>query len=248
MNPPNFDTATAGGVPIPAAPKVCQRCNMMLDEQFLLVHGKPACEYCAPKLRNEPKPAASEGGSEEVKPVRETTYAGGTPLALAYGFAASLAAATAYAAIVLGTGYEFGFMAIGVGWLIGTAVHKGNGRGAGTGLRVAAIAFVYLAMVLAYSAIGVYSVYNSGDETSTAYRQMLDESLSALKQAGAGTTAGVMLISVLSMAVVFPVVGGLFGLLFLAIGMHQAWSTSGAKGELEEEDAGPVRVRVGDSE
>lgn len=252
MNQPNFDTATsAGGLPIPEAPRVCQRCNMMLDHEYILVHGKPACEYCAGKLRNEPKPAgaaaASTGDPIRDAAARGISAPGGAPLALAYGFAASLVSATAYAAIVIATQFEIGFMAIGVGWLIGKAVRSGNGRRVGTGLRAGAIILVYLAMVLAYTGIGVYSVYNATDEASAPYKEMLDESMSKLRDAGAGATATVLLVSVLSMSVVFPFVGGFFGLLFLAIGMHQAWSTAGAKDEFDGE-SGPVRVRVGGAE
>ncbi len=252
-NQPSFDTATtAGGAPVPEVQRVCQRCNMMLDNDYTLVHGKPACEYCAVKLKTEkhsvPAASASPSANESMRDaVAAVTAAnssgGGAPLALAYGFAASLVSATVYAGVVIATQFEIGFMAVGVGWLIGKAVRRGNGAEAGTGLKIGAILLVYLAMVLAYSGIGVHAVYNSADSESAAYKEMLDETVGKLNQAGAGVTAGVLLISVLSMALVFPFAGGLFGLLFVALGMHQAWATSGAKDEEGDLPADPVHVR-----
>lgn len=53
------------------------------------------------------------------------------PLALVAGFAASIAAAFVWALITYATGYQIGFMAIGVGFLVGYAVNfAGKGMSA----------------------------------------------------------------------------------------------------------------------
>lgn len=244
-NQPNFDTAlpSRGGED---SVRVCQRCNMMLDEEFTIVHGKPACAYCTTILKGQKKDPSGSSTAQIAARKQDsnaTSEGGGMPLALAYGFASSLFSATAYAAIVIATQFEIGFFAVGMGWAVGSAVRKGNGRAAGTGLRVAALAFVYLALVLAYTGIGVHSVYNSADTSTAPYRELLDQTLARLGSAGAGTAITVVLVSVLAMTLLFPLTGGLFGLLFLAIGMHQAWSTAGKRDP--DEDFAAVRDRVG---
>jgi hypothetical protein len=69
-------------------------------------------------------------------------------LGAAAGIAASLAGAAAWAAITVATGYQIGFMAIGVGFLVGYAV-----RALGRGIT-AVFGFVGAALALLGCAVG----------------------------------------------------------------------------------------------
>lgn len=247
---PNLDTAYGGAAPTEDAVRVCQRCNVMLDHEFSVIRGRPACTYCADILKKEKSSSAaaphpSSHAATQSQPSVDAAAQGSAALGAAYGFAAMLFGGTAYAAAVIATQLEIGFLAAGVGWAIGWAVRKGNGHAAGTGLRVAAMFLVYLALVLAYTGIGVHSVYNlySSDQTG-AYREIVDHALARLGSAGGPEAAiSVVFAAVAAMTVTFPVTGGLFGLIFLAIGMQQAWSASGKTSGNEAFEA--VRARVG---
>lgn len=164
---PNSDTAISpGGAALPDVPKTCQRCNMMLDNDFPIVNGRPTCDYCAKVLKGgggakpvaaAPVAAAAEQTDED--PIRLAARAaisnGNTALGFAYGFAASLVSTVLYAGVTIATHFDVGFLSAAVGWLVGKAMRKGNGAPGSTALRIGAAAFACLALVLAHTAIGL---------------------------------------------------------------------------------------------
>ena len=65
------------------------------------------------------------------------------PLAAAVGLATTAVSAAAWAGITATTGYQIGFMAIGVGLLVGLAV-RATGRGVDASFRVLAASLAFL--------------------------------------------------------------------------------------------------------
>lgn len=70
-------------------------------------------------------------------------------VALLFGLAAGLVAGTVWHVIVIVTGYEIGYVAIGVGWLIGLAVHIGSGRKRAASLQVLSSAITLMTLLVA---------------------------------------------------------------------------------------------------
>jgi hypothetical protein len=71
------------------------------------------------------------------------------PLAVIAGLAGALVAGIVWYLIVTISGYEIGYVAIGVGWLIGWAVHLGSGRRRGVPLQLLSAAITLCTLVVA---------------------------------------------------------------------------------------------------
>jgi len=192
-----------------SAMKACHNCGIALydDEKFYTIGGRLTCEYCSQKVKGR-----VSKGSAAAAPVAGPA-GGGSSAPLMNGIAAAVVAAVAYAILAAAARFEIGFMAFGVGWLVGYAVKSGaQGRTTGS-MRFTAAVLVYLSLVAAHMAIGLAA---SPDGQLQAGRQPF---LAAL---------------------VYPFSGGYTGLLFLAAGMIQAWRAS-APAKLETKD--PVGAR-----
>ncbi len=128
-----FDRAQFDAASTQAA---CKVCSTPLHGSYFEVNGETVCERCCYALRDD-TPVGSRAGR-----VLRATGA---------GVAAGLAGTLLYWAILAATGYEFGLIAIVVGFAVGKAVHWGaRGRGGW--------AYQTLAMVLTYVAIVSASV------------------------------------------------------------------------------------------
>jgi hypothetical protein len=64
------------------------------------------------------------------------------------GVGAALIASLVWYAVVVGTQYEVGFVAIGVGWLVAQAVMVGAGRKRGASLQLVSVGITLLAMTI----------------------------------------------------------------------------------------------------
>jgi hypothetical protein len=127
-----FDRAEYETAPSQAA---CAECSQPLAGHYYDVNGQTVCERCRYAIESR-----FNGGSRIGRLVRAT---GGGVVAAALG-------ALLYYAIAALTGYEFGLIAIVVGFGVGTAVRWGsNGRG-GWLYQTLAIALTYLAIVSTY--------------------------------------------------------------------------------------------------
>jgi hypothetical protein len=112
----------------------CTRCERTLHQSYYQINGEIACEACA--LTAE----SSDEGSGLGRGLRATGA----------GTAAAVLGAVVYYAIGALTGYEFGLIAILVGFAVGSAVRWGSrGRG-GWKYQTLAIGLTYLAIVSTY--------------------------------------------------------------------------------------------------
>ncbi len=119
-----------------AAPQPeCQMCKTPLHGSYFEANGETVCERCCYTLR--------EGGPTGSR-------AGRVLRAIGAGLGAALGGAILYWAILAATGYEFGLIAIVVGFAVGKAVHWGSrGRG-GWAYQALAIGLTYMSIVSAY--------------------------------------------------------------------------------------------------
>jgi hypothetical protein len=198
----------------------CTTCKTPLVGAYYEVNGHLVCERCCFQLR-EGTPAGSRLG-------RVARAAGA-------GAVAALGGALIYWAILAATGYEFGLIAIVVGFAVGKAVRWGSrGRG-GWAYQTLAIALTYLAIVSGYVPIIVQEIMKDKPAAQTQRApqagvvQVADTAKSTPAASESAPGVGVVLFAfaaVLLVACAAPFLAGLqniIGLVIIGIGMYEAW-------------------------
>jgi hypothetical protein len=217
-----FDRAEARE-PGPTA-VTCLQCGSQLTTAYYQINGKIVCEGCRHLVEG-----AFRGGS------RLRRFARATGL----GVVAGAIGAGLYFAVLALTGYEFGLIAIGVGWLVGGAVRKGARRRGGWFYQLLAMFLTYSAIVSAY----VPPIYKAFVEEARKHSPVAKaaatsepaEAATAPAAAPAAPAApklpGALLV-VIAFALLFvlafvaPFLAGLqnpIGLLIIGIGLYEAW-------------------------
>lgn len=204
----------------PAA--VCGTCATPLHSSYFLVNGAMACEACRYGVE------APDMGSSLGRFAR----------ALGAGLGAALAGAVVYYAISAITGYEFGLMAIVVGFAVGAAVKWGSrGRG-GWRYQTLAMVLTYLSIVGTYIPPIIRGIREHQDDTlARAPATAGSGPASATASAGPAvadakqeplTFGGFMLAVAVLMAIACaaPFLAGvqnLMGIVIIGIGLYEAW-------------------------
>jgi hypothetical protein len=226
-----FDRAQFDG----AAPQpVCHVCSAPLHGSYFDVNGETACERCCYTLRED-----TPSGSRAGRVLR----------AIAAGVGAGLAGTLLYWAILAATGYEFGLIAIVVGFAVGKAVHWGSrGRG-GWAYQALAMVLTYLAIVSASvpliltemgkrDAVAVTQAAPQDGETAPQDGETAPGAAAEADRPTVPTTTdaeatpaglGAFLLAVgalLLFACALPFLAGIqnvIGLIIIGIGMYEAW-------------------------
>lgn len=118
-----------------AATHTCSSCSGPLGAQYFLANNHVVCEGCADQLN--------------------TLRSGGSPfarfgLATVLGVIAGVLGAGLYFGVAAVTGYEFGLVAIVVGFAVGAAVNWGSGGRGGKPYQFLAVFITYAAIVGTY--------------------------------------------------------------------------------------------------
>lgn len=221
-----FERAEFEGAPAQAQ---CAECHRTLTGFYYDANGQTICEACKYTIE-----ARMMGGSAARRLARATG---------AGVVAAALGAALYYAISAL-TGYEFGLIAIVVGFAVGSAVRWGSeGRG-GKSYQALAMMLTYLAIVATYippiiegfreaaaneSAI-VEPASSEADAPSPipvsapAPAQSSEAATGQMALGPAGTFIALLL--VLAIACAAPFLGGvenIIGIVIIGIGLYEAW-------------------------
>ena len=222
----------------PASQAACKMCGAPLHGSYFEVNGHTVCEACSYRLRE-----GVEAGSRTGRVLR----------ALGAGAGAAFAGTLLYWGILAASGYEFGLIAIVVGYAVGKAVHWGSrGRG-GWAYQTLAMGLTYLAIVSAYVPQIVTEVMKSrpaahaqtppgGSEhaaggapsspaTPATPAIQAPATPAAAEPASGGGSAGpvTLLLAVgllLLIACAAPFLAGVqnvFGIVIIGIGMYEAW-------------------------
>jgi hypothetical protein len=199
----------------------CAECHRALTASYFDVNGQVVCEACRYTIEARMNAGSSIG--------RFTKAAGA-------GFIAAVLGAVLYYAIAAMTGYEFGLIAIVVGFGVGTAVRWGsNGRG-GWKYQALAMALTYLAIVGTY----IPPIIQGFREASSSQSQPAaspDGSAApaatpvsvTTSEPAAPPTAGEMALALaflLAIACVAPFLAGfenVIGIVIIGIGLYEAW-------------------------
>ena len=103
------------------------------------------------KMAPTPKPEDYSGYVDREKLLAEENL----PKAVLFGVLACIAGAVAWALISISTGYQMGYMAIGVGFLVGFAMRQGKGIRPIFGIIGAALALISCVMGDFFSIVGL---------------------------------------------------------------------------------------------
>lgn len=211
----------------------CAACNQKLAGFYYEANGAIVCEACRYRIE-----ASLEAGSPGGRAMR----------AFGAGFAAAVAGALLYYAIAAISGYEFGLIAIVVGWAVGSAVRWGsNGRG-GKPYQALAIALTYFAIVATYIPPIIQGLRNvqaaeaaaaepgAGGPDAATQASAVPTSATPAEAApttavpsGEAPTAGEVVFAVvilLAFASAAPFLAGfqnIIGLVIIGIGVYEAW-------------------------
>jgi hypothetical protein len=129
-----------------AAANACSACGGSLGAQYFLVNNHVVCENCIEQL-NAMRSAGSPYGR--------------FGLAVVLGLIAGALGAGLYFLIAKLTGYEFGLIAIVVGFAVGAAVRWGSGDRGGLPYQLLAVIITYSAIVCTYVP-AIVEAFNEG--------------------------------------------------------------------------------------
>lgn len=191
---PDSDASTAAA---------CAECARPITTEYWTAAGRTLCSTCVMKVQD----AIAGAG---------TSRAGRITRSLALGFGAAVVGAAIWYGIAAMFNLEIGLVAILIGFMVGRAVHMGNGGRGGRRYQVAAALLTYLSIVMSYMALGLREV---------------DDPLSPFMLVAA------FILPIAANLASMP--GGLIGLAIMAFGIHQAWKMNAP---VELAITGPHRV------
>jgi hypothetical protein len=198
----------------------CAECQQPLAGYYYDVNGQTVCERCRHTIES-----AFTSGSGAGRLLRAT----------AAGFVAAMLGAALYYAIAALSGYEFGLIAIVVGYGVGAAVRWGaNGRG-GWLYQTLAIVLTYLAIVSTYIPPIIAELSRVAEAQSATPGAQQSSAPTAAAATPAGTQeeadneplpAPFFAALVVVIAVAAPFLGGfenILGIIIIGIGLYEAW-------------------------
>ena len=218
----------------PKQPEQCGYCGRGLETEYYTLQNRTSCGVCVENVQAAFPPDTHKAFTR----------------ALLWGIPAAILGMIGYAAFEILTGIEIGFVAIGVGWLIGRAMLRGGGgvRGrryqwAAALLTYAAVSMAFIPMVVSQQikeqrARTVATKIADGSGKEPASEKAADKSERHGWLYSVGLVLGLGLISPFYMLFV-SFGSGALGLLILFWGMQYAWKAMAMpKVELE----GPFAV------
>ncbi|RPJ75425.1 MAG: hypothetical protein EHM24_04310 [Acidobacteria bacterium] len=149
-----FDRADFGTGAAPAL--ACANCAAPIASAYYETGGKTICEACRYTLEAFMESRAGVGGA--VK-------------AVLAGLGAAIAGGVLYYAVLALSGYEFGLIAIVVGYLVGRAVRWGSGNRGGAFYQAVAVVLTYVAIVGCYVPLIVREVRARAQQEAAAAQQ-----------------------------------------------------------------------------
>ncbi|KAA6464877.1 hypothetical protein DYQ86_02670 [Acidobacteria bacterium AB60] len=222
---PQFATAEYAHIP---GTERCRICNSPILESYYRVNSQMACAKCAGEAR-QGQPSDSHAAFAR---------------ALLLGGGAALVGMALYAAFTIATSFYFGYIALGVGWLVAKAMLKGaNGIG-GRRYQIAAVLLTYFAISVSAVPIGISSVIKHNKDKAAQQNQPEQPADSAATSSASQSSAqpahGVSSISGVLAQLLFwglaspflelqDPVHGLIGLVILFVGLRIAYQMTAAR-------------------
>jgi hypothetical protein len=225
---PQFGTAEYNSA---SGPDRCKSCQQELTGTYFRINGLLACERCTRQLQAQtPKDTHS-------------IYVRG----ILFGVGGAIAGLILYSAFGIITGIEIGYVALAVGWLVGTAIKKGSNGVGGRRYQIAAVALTYAAVSLSAIPLGISymmkekkpavattaSASSSGNPATdpNATRSSSDPAIvvpPVKQQRSLGTVVGALIFAGLASPFLELQGGfsGIIGLVIIFVGMRIAWTVT----------------------
>src|SRR5882672_11135988 len=135
---PQFGTAEYAGGP---GSDRCLACKQPITARYYRVNGNMACESCTERVQRE---TPQESHAHFVR-------------GLLFGVGAAVVGMALYAGFTIATGVYIGYVAVGVGWLVGKAIMLGSKGFGGRRYQIAAVLLTYAAISIAAIPIALSS-------------------------------------------------------------------------------------------
>ena len=232
-----FDRAVHAEAPN-ASGLTCAICNTPLRTEYYHVAEQPACANCKDIALRENQKAESQ-----------RRHPGILARAFGFGFAAAIAGAILYYAVIAITGWEIGLVALVIGFMVGAAIRKGSGNAGGRRFQWLAVILTYFAVGLAYTPLAFKSFAEGGsptdvvaDSAGTSGTTAADDTASlattgtdTAAAAGADTSAAtpnialalgftfLFIFALPVLSVIGSMPSGLISAIIILVGMQQAW-------------------------
>jgi hypothetical protein len=198
-------------------------CKRPTGDTYYHAQGRVVCPACASRI---------QAGQQAPPPLSLAR-------ALLYGAGAALGGSILYAAVAIVTGWEFGLVAIVVGYMVGKAIRHGSRGLGGRPQQIFAVVLTYFAITTSYIPVLIYETVHHPEKfarsraaprstagSGTAASQNPSTPESPRKPRMTFAAAIVMLLLLTAAAPFFGLASGFSGIitLFLIfIGMQQAW-------------------------
>ncbi len=135
FNTPQFNTAEYSD-----SQNTCQYCRQPISGTYYRVRSAMSCPACTDKIRA----AMAKNNSSAY------------PLALVCGMGAAILGMILYATFTILTGWVVSYVALAVGWMVGTAIKKGSGGSGGRRYQITAALLTYVAISMSSLPIGLH--------------------------------------------------------------------------------------------
>jgi hypothetical protein len=219
--PPQFGTAEYVGV---LGTELCQFCHQQIGTRYYRINNAMACPGCAERLQFElPKDSHSR-------------YVRG----LIFGIGAAVLGLILYATFEIVTGWIIGYVSLAVGYIVGKGINLGSRGAGGRKYQITAVVLTYAAVSLA--AVPVIISYARSHRTQQSHREVQQqqtnsdsveaqpssEAPGSSRRPAMSFTEALLRLSLIGLASPFfelaeNPVGGLIGLVILAVGIRIAW-------------------------
>jgi hypothetical protein len=225
---PQFGTAEYKSA---SGPDRCKSCQQELSGAYFRINGLPACEKCTRQLQ------------AQTPQDTHAAYVRG----ILFGVGGAIVGLILYSAFGIATGIRLGYIALAVGWLVGTAIKKGSNGIGGRRYQIAAVALTYAAVSLSAIPVGIYYIVKEKNAAQISHppdsspASIATEPGSASPQdhpraSGQSPTpsltsaSGALLFAGLASPFLelSEGVSGLIGLVIIFVGIRIAWKMTGA--------------------
>jgi hypothetical protein len=239
-NLPSFDKAQYALAATPN-PDQCTLCKQPIASSYYRIDGDMVCESCAVQAKPN-LPADSHAAFTR---------------AIVFGIGAAIVGMIAYALFEILTGIIIGYLAIGVGYLVGKAMKRGSNNRGGRRYQVAAALLTYASVSLAAVPVAIHSYKDPkpahtasapSNATSNQY-PFPGETTPRPEPAAQHISVGMALLTLAGIGLASPFLeladgfGGIIGLFILFLGIRAAWSLTAGVDASAAEISGPYSAQ-----
>ena len=239
-NLPSFDKAQYTFAPA-SSPDQCTLCQQPIAASYYRINGNMACGPCATQA-TPTLPADSHAAFSR---------------AILFGIGAAIVGMIGYALFEIATGIIIGYLAIGVGYLVGKAMKRGSNNRGGRRYQIAAALLTYASVSMAAIPVAIHSYKNHKSAqtapapTNATSQQFPFPAETASKPAPQPQHAGIgmALLTLAGIGLASPFLeladgfGGIIGLFILFIGIRAAWSLTAGTDSSTPDISGPYNAQ-----